>query len=236
MKMKNIIVLSFVIALALMLTPSQAQVTAEEMMDGVIISRIAPSEAQINQKFWITLVIENKQNSEKNIIIRENLKDADFDQTEAKFITTEYGEKFWYYEWKIKLGPQENTSVTYWLIPKTSGTYVISPAEISVDNEKFYLKSWVIKVRCNANEKCEQGENYLNCPEDCITGASDEICDSLVDGRCDPDCEKGADPDCEKLIAKGIPNLYIIIGIIIIVIAGAILIPRFLKKRKVEGK
>jgi len=57
-----------------------------------------------------------------------------------------------------------------------------------------------------------------------------------VDGRCDPDCEKGADPDCEKLIAKGIPNLYIIIGIIIIVIAGAILIPRFLKKRKVEGK
>ena len=78
---------------------------------------------------------------------------------------------------------------------------------------------------------CSDPENFKTCPKDCPSGGADGYCDGVKDGRCDPDCEKRADPDCQRL--KGISKLYIIIGgMIVIIIAGTILIPRFLKKRK----
>lgn len=52
---------------------------------------------------------------------------------------------------------------------------------------------------CNRNGKCDLGvENYANCPQDCISGSQDGICDKIKDGRCDPDCSKGEDPDCSN--------------------------------------
>ncbi len=236
MKTKAILALSFVIFLALLLAPVQAQVTSEETIDGVSFYRITPAEAFIGQKVWVMLAIENKQSSEKNIVIKEGLKDADFDQTEAKYMTTEYGEKFGYYEWKIKLPANGNTSVVYWITPKTPGTYVISPAEITVDSKKFYLKSRAIEVRCNSDGKCGSGENYLNCPEDCQTGSADNICDSVVDGTCDPDCEKTADPDCgaakEAEKPTEIPTQYIAISVIIIGMSILVFVLLKLKKKK----
>jgi len=52
---------------------------------------------------------------------------------------------------------------------------------------------------CNHNGKCDLGvENYANCPDDCISGSQDGICDKVKDGRCDPDCTNGEDSDCVK--------------------------------------
>jgi hypothetical protein len=52
---------------------------------------------------------------------------------------------------------------------------------------------------CNRNGKCDLGvETYANCPQDCISGSQDGICDKVNDGRCDPDCAAGEDPDCVK--------------------------------------
>jgi putative hemolysin len=44
---------------------------------------------------------------------------------------------------------------------------------------------------------CGMGpENYLTCPEDCPSNASDGICNPQAGDGCDPDCEGGEDPDC----------------------------------------
>jgi hypothetical protein len=52
---------------------------------------------------------------------------------------------------------------------------------------------------CNRNGKCDLGvETYANCPQDCISGSQDGICDKVKDGRCDPDCMSGEDADCVK--------------------------------------
>ena len=50
---------------------------------------------------------------------------------------------------------------------------------------------------CNRDGKCDLGvETYANCPQDCISGSQDGICDKVKDGRCDPDCRNAEDTDC----------------------------------------
>jgi hypothetical protein len=49
---------------------------------------------------------------------------------------------------------------------------------------------------CNANRRCESGENYNNCPGDCLSGGLDGLCDRVWDGVCDPDCYRKDDQDC----------------------------------------
>lgn len=169
-----------------------------ETFDDVDVNRIAPTSAFIGQKIWVTLVFENSANTEREMVVREMIGEADFNSTGAEYIETEYGEKMWYYEWRIRLPAGENTSVVYWLNPRKSGKYIILPAKISVDNNQFYLKRHVIEVKCNADGKCSKGENYLNCIEDCESWAADAICNPALDDNCDFDCETGVDPDCKK--------------------------------------
>ncbi len=192
MKLKNL--LSIGIVLVAILVP----VLGVDTFNGVNVYRIAPNNAFIGQKIWVTLVFENSADIEKDIVVMEMLGDADFNATGAKYIETEYGEKFWYYEWKIRLPAGDNTSVVYWISPKNPGTYIILPAKISVDGSKFYLKRHVVEVRCNSDGKCSSGENYLNCPGDCESWVADNTCNPAADDTCDPDCEIGADSDCKK--------------------------------------
>ncbi|MCK4492037.1 MAG: hypothetical protein KAU03_05400, partial [Candidatus Altiarchaeales archaeon] len=53
-------------------------------------------------------------------------------------------------------------------------------------------------VLCNGNYICEiaEGENYLNCPTDCLSGRRDGYCDGVDDGVCDPDCSRREDVNC----------------------------------------
>jgi len=52
--------------------------------------------------------------------------------------------------------------------------------------------------QCNFNFNCEResGESYVSCPQDCLSGSSDDYCDQRMDGVCDPDCSSSSDPDC----------------------------------------
>jgi len=199
MKINKLVLWVSLAALALLLAPNVLADVNLETIGDVAIYRIAPGQAPLGQKIWVTFILENGANAKKNIGIVERVGDADFDKTEAISIETPYGEVFWYYEWKIELPPKGNTTVSYWLVPKTVGTYVISPARVDVDGNISYLQARSIEIRCLADGKCdtEAGENYLTCPEDCTSGRADGICDYAADGRCDPDCEPAADPDCE---------------------------------------
>lgn len=214
---------------------AQAEIkTVSEEINEVIVSRLAPDTAYLGQKIWITLVFENNSSVLEAITLKENLGDADFDKTEAKNIETEYGETFWYYEWKIQLKAGENTSVSYWLVPEEIGSYTISPSKITIGGENYNLGSRNINVECLADEKCDTtaGENYLNCPYDCSTGLADNLCDMEQDGKCDPDCEKGADPDCEKSLAKSTNYICFLAAIIIIALLTAIIIKKKILTKK----
>jgi len=195
--------------------------TTQEEMNDLIVRRTAPDSVFLNQKIWIAVTLENKSAREKNINFIERLGEANFDETQAKYIETNYGEKLWYYEWKIKLSANKETTLAYWLVPKKLGSYIISPAKISVDAKSLYIKSGNITVRCRPDEKCDlnAGENYLTCPEDCQTGLADGICDFTQDGRCDPDCKKGADSDCQKEHPKNI-YYYLAVGALAVLVAG----------------
>jgi hypothetical protein len=208
--------------------------TVSEELSGITINRIAPDRTYLNQKIWITLFFENNSSASKIITLKENLGNADFDKTEAKNIATEYGDEFWYYEWKIQLGAGENISVSYWLIPQKIGSYTISPSKITIDGKNYSLGSWNIEIKCLADEKCDPaaGENYLNCPYDCPTGSSDNLCDQTQDGNCDLDCEKGADPDCGK--SSKTSNIFYPIAIgIVVIFAIAIILKKIILRKKI---
>jgi hypothetical protein len=63
------------------------------------------------------------------------------------------------------------------------------------------------------NKACDKPqENYLTCSVDCPSGAKDEYCDKVKDGRCDPDCVPGDDADC-----GGSSNTGIIITVVFVI-------------------
>ena len=204
-----------------------------EELDGLVIQRTAPKSLFLGQKTWVTISLENKGDREKNIDFSERLQAADFDESQAKYIETDYGEKFWYYQWKIKLPVGEKTALSYWLILQKLGSYVIPPAKISIDGKNFQVKSWHIDIKCRADGKCDLdlGENYLTCPYDCQTGMADGICDFTRDKRCDPDCKKEADPDCQGKQPKN-TRAGIAYGVLIVVavVIGAKISKKFGKK------
>lgn len=194
--------------------------TTTEIIADLTIHRTAPETATLGQKIWIVVEIENGGTQELSLTFVEKLGNADFDRSQAKSIEVfdpgyndlpevEGGErlKLWYYEWGIKLPPNESATLAYWLIPITAGTYVISPAEITIDGEVLHTRSRDILIECNADELCDvqSGENYLTCPEDCLTGSADGFCDGASDGRIDPDCDEGYDPDISAAVPTGIP-------------------------------
>jgi hypothetical protein len=194
--------------------------TATETIGDLTIRRMAPETATLGQEIWIVVEIENNGVQERTITFVEKLANAEFDRSQAKSIEVfdpgyddlpevEGGErlKLWYYEWGIQLPPNESATLAYWLVPTTVGTYVISPAEITIDGEMFRTMSRDIIIKCNSDEQCDvhSGENYLTCPEDCLTGNADGFCDGASDGRIDPDCDEGYDPDASAAVAIGTP-------------------------------
>jgi len=232
--MKKIISTISILVLTLFFSPpALAKIeTTQEEIGSLIIQRTAPESAFLGQKIWITVNLENKGSRKTNINFTERLGNADFDKSQAKYIGTDYKEKFWYYQWTIKLPAKEKTTLAYWLVPEKLGSYVISPAIISLDGTSFNSKSWKITVECRTDKKCnfDAGENYLTCPGDCQTGLADGICDSTQDERCDPDCEKEADIDCQgkpqKIKRQKIIYYYIaggVLGILALVIIGLII-------------
>lgn len=160
------------------------------------VQRIAPEKAVIGQKVWVSFIIENRGKAVKEIRLKERLSNAEFEKNTAKYIETEYREKMYYYEWKIRLKPKEKTIISYWLIPDKLGRHALLASEIITGNERMFLESRAIEIMCRADNVCSAGENYLTCAEDCATGIKDNICDFAEDGKCDEDCEKESDKDC----------------------------------------
>tara|TARA_Y100000310_G_scaffold344863_1_gene460091 strand:- start:617 stop:1714 length:1098 start_codon:yes stop_codon:yes gene_type:complete len=84
---------------------------------------------------------------------------------------------------------------------------------------------------CNSNGMCNNGENSQNCPQDCLTGKKDGLCDGYKDKICDPDCSGTDDPDC--LISLSVKILYPLIPSLLFVgIVSYIIHLEFSRRRK----
>jgi len=221
----------FLVMILFLFSAVVVQAQAERIND-LVVQRIAPETAFIGQKIWIQIKIENVGSLEREVKVTERLGDCDFNRTGAKYVETDYGEKFWYYEWKVKLPPGKSVTLFYWIIPKSIGNYVASPTQIEVGEDVFRLKSLTVKVKCKTDGRCDvsAGENYLTCPQDCDTGEADNICDFKMDGKCDPDCKEEGDPDCKEVEKpSGIP-IQLATGIIIGIGVLLFVLIRFKKK------
>lgn len=213
--------------------------TAQEEIGGLVLQRTTPDSAFLGQKIWVTINLKNKSGVSQSVDLTERLGEADFDQTQAKSTATDYGDEFWYYHWQIRLPAKESTTLSYWLIPKSLGTYIISPARIGIEKEVFYGRSRNIKVNCQPDGKCDLrgGENYLTCPADCQTGVEDGICDFTHDNRCDPNCEEGADLDCQAKpagISRDKRKALTLAGAMAFLLGGLGL--RIRKTKRIKGK
>lgn len=206
------------------------------------VERIHPSEAKIGETIEISLKISNLGKEKVEFFVTETHKPGleypdPIEIKKFKYQALEVP----YYQWKLTLEAEKETETKYHVKPKGLGMILFSPTIINDEyGNNFESVPTTLEITCNPNGKCDEGENYIFCSEDCPTGSTDGLCDGVEDGRCDLDCQIEDDPDCEKLKEKDISGLlYIVIGvIIIIVIAGTILILilKFLKKRKIEKK
>lgn len=133
------------ILLFLIVVPCSA---ADLSQNGISITRQAPDHGWVGEKYWITLVVENTEKVDKTVEIRENIDDtAGFSTDGVSYTTTTYGAKFPYYAWTIKLHPGESTFVTYWIVPRHEGNYIISPTPVTIDGKKGFLTSHAIDFR-----------------------------------------------------------------------------------------
>jgi hypothetical protein len=180
-----------------------------EQVGSLVITRTAPEFANVGQKIWVVIEVQNTGAQAADFRWVEHLGNADFDLSLAKSIniydpdygqlpdSTQPGFYLYYYEWVVTLQSAQTTHLAYWLIPRTPGTYVISPAQVEMDGQTYMTKSMVIKVNCVADGICQvdAAENYYSCPDDCSSGGADNYCDGAADGVIDPDCDSGYDQD-----------------------------------------
>ena len=106
------------------------------------------------------------------------------------------------------------------------------------DGEFPDYEGWTL-LSCNHNQICEpgEGEDYIECPEDCPSGGKDDYCDKIEDGKCDPDCSKEQDIDCKSGDSRkaGDPdNSYLLYYIIFAIVIITLVL--FLAYRKLRGK
>ena len=110
-------------------------------------------------------------------------------------------------------GKTQNLSLPGGYTPLNQGTYAVK-ITVSGDGLKTTEKTTMIPAVseepkltatevCNANGACDDGENSLNCPEDCTIGMNDRPCKQTSDGICDQNCGPNADPDCANAEPKG---------------------------------
>lgn len=99
--------------------------------------------------------------------------------------------------------------------------------QVSHDKKVIFESSIAL---CNSNGICDNYENGLSCPSDCLSGSADRYCDKVKDGKCDPDCAKDADEDCKSFLEK---TNFVYIGGAIIVLTVIFLLIK--KKKTKEG-
>lgn len=224
--MKKLILLALVLLVSL-------NVSAIE-----VLRDIQPAAPKTGAVITITISILNDGSQQASFILEEALPSGITLVEPAKPYETKQrdGITLSLLKWNILASPGRVASVSYKLKPTKPGQLTFQPVKI-IDTATGAIitgESNELTVFCSPDRNCDKAENYLNCPQDCSTGASDGICNPIQDLICDLDCTKGADSDCKSLSADW-TFLYYILGGVILLALIIFIVFKFLKSRPEEA-
>lgn len=205
----------------------------------VKVTKSAAESIDINETLEVSIKINNLENTEISVSVKEYVTNADPVQPPSFYQGGKCPYKMCseppYYLWNVTLSAVSIHEIKYEVKPLSFGIFSLPPTQVKTSSgETFYSNSLSVAVHCKVNGKCEpdKGENYFTCSEDCPSGSTDDVCDLIKDGRCDSDCTAGADPDCVTPATTTIPttttlpvgktsNLFTYLVIILVIIAVA---------------
>ena len=162
----------------------------------VKVVRDAPSEIFIGEVLDVNISVFSDE--DLDFRIREQFSDN------LEFIdplrATEFnynGIKQYKLEWQSDVPAGRVKVFNYRIRPLELGEFNLVSTKVLVNDSIYESDVLSVLVKCVPDGKCLDGENYLNCREDCLNGVKDGVCDFKVDGICDLDCSE--DVDCEYL-------------------------------------
>jgi len=195
------------------------------------VIKTSQDKIKLNEALNVNIIINNPNSIERSYEVTEKVPQGFIlvDPKEASDVEKNDALSINLYKWKITIPSNKIVTLNYKIKPTQLGEYTLSPTKIlDINTNDIYLSdSKKFDVLCVPNNKCDEDENSLNCPEDCNSGLADGICDYKADGKCDPDCED--EPDCKNISYK--IYLYIVLGLIVLIII-IIFIMNILKKVK----
>ena len=163
----------------------------------ITIERIHKENAGVGEEIEITLKVTNRGDEDVELAVSEvHRPDVDYLDPIEKKILKYQALKIPYYLWEISLPANTDQEIKYHI--KVESPRIITFPAASVSDQygnQFESNPTIITIACIPDGKCDPGENFLNCPEDCTTGLEDGVCDAVEDGINDPDCSYGTDPD-----------------------------------------
>jgi hypothetical protein len=161
------------------------------------VRRIHPARVKAGETVTITIRTVSEQDQNLQVKLYEDQRPGvEYPDSPAVNYLNYQALKIPYYTWSFDLAGRSSKEVTYSVRPRAVGTIVFTPA-VAQDQygNSFRSDSGYIIVECTPDGRCDRGENFIYCPDDCPTGSPDGTCDGIADGRSDPDCTTGADPD-----------------------------------------
>jgi hypothetical protein len=84
-----------------------------------------------------------------------------------------------------------NSSTVFVRLP-----YLKDGSRIALYHLGRQIYSLDLSILCNKNNICDNYENTMSCPTDCMKGAGVPYCDMASDGICNKRCLPEWDPDC----------------------------------------
>ena len=203
-----------------------------------VLREISPQNPKVNQPIIVTINILNDGSSTQVYDIEEIIPgDVQLLEPSQPYeIRQRDGISFPVLKWSVQLEPQKVTTLSYTIQANTPGQITFPPLKIrSPSSTEIILgESNEIIITCTPDNACSENENYLNCPEDCSTGATDGICNPIRDNICDGDCID--DPDC-GLSSGGSKAVYFyVIGGIILLAIIVSLVRKFSKAQETSSE
>ncbi len=167
----------------------------------ITVTRTVFDEIHSGEIVRVNITVENDNDYAINVTVRDKIAgailfgDLNIPEIPAGVIAPPMP----YVEFSDTVPTHGEKSFTYSLLPEFVSSYIHSATEIRTDDGLIYLSTQITEVNCVSDGVCDggAGENYMTCPQDCLSGAEDGICNPITDGLCDNDCAVELDPDCQ---------------------------------------
>jgi hypothetical protein len=171
--------------------------TQQTSAEGLRINRTVYESVFLGELMVVSLRIQNHNPYDVLLTIDEPVPDAEaYGDVELRVSEDVLAAHVPFLRFVENIPAGESIDISYTLRPLAVGDYVHQATAIYNQEMSFHLPVQETQVKCLADGVCDNaaGETYITCPQDCLSGAADGICNTAPDHLCDPDCTE--DLDC----------------------------------------